>query len=388
MKNIAIISPSKNAYSETFIQAHKNLLKGNIHFLYGGNMPYYFGNEKSILQFYKEAKWQEFLKNNNFLKKSLKLLPHFIYQKYFTKHIFDTAKFNNYEAIKFFLIHNKIDVVLAEYGTTGADILPICEELNIDLIVHFHGFDAAEKKVLENYKLKYEKMFLYAKAIIVVSNVMKQKLISIGCNQQNLVLNTYGPNKMFLEMKPLFTKQQFVAIGRFVDKKAPYYTIFAFQKVIEKYPDCKLIFAGEGELLNSCINITKMLNLDKNITFTGAITPEEYKNYLLESLAFVQHSIVAQNGDSEGTPVAVLEAAAAGLPVISTIHAGIPDVVIDGETGLLVEEHDVDGMAYNMIKLLDNIQLAKKLGAAGKQRINENFTLEKHINIIQNLIDN
>ena len=166
------------------------------------------------------------------------------------------------------------------------------------------------------------------------------------------------------------------------------YTIFAFQKVIEKYPDCKLIFAGEGELLNSCINITKMLNLDKNITFTGAITPEEYKNYLLESLAFVQHSIVAQNGDSEGTPVAVLEAAAAGLPVIGTIHAGIPDVVIDGETGLLVEEHDVDGMAYNMIKLLDNIQLAKKLGAAGKQRINENFTLEKHINIIQNLIDN
>jgi len=387
MKNIAIISPNQNAYSETFIQAHKNYLKGNIHFLYGNLVPHYFGNNQSILQFYIDAKWQEYKRNNNIFKRILKILPYFIYQKKFSKYLFDKSKFNISDAVKFYFTKNNINIVLAEYGLTGAEVLPICQELKIPLIVHFHGYDASEEKILSTYKDKYENMFEYAKFVIVVSNVMKNKILELGCPPSKIILNTYGPNNIFLELEPKFTKQQFIAIGRFVNKKAPYYTIFAFEKVIQKYQNCKLILAGEGELLNTCKNLVKMLNFEKNIIFAGVITPLEFKNYLLESIAFVQHSIIADNGDSEGTPVAVLEASAAGLPVISTNHAGIPDVIIHGETGLLVEEHDVDGMAENMLKLLDNIELAKKLGVAGKQRIKDHFTMEKHISVIQNLIN-
>ncbi len=118
----------------------------------------------------------------------------------------------------------------------------------------------------------------------------------------------------------------------------------------------------------------------------GVLTPLEFQAHLKEACAFVQHSITAYDGDMEGTPVAVLEASAAGLPVISTFHAGIPDVIIDGETGLLCEEHDVDGMAKNMIKILDNFGLAKRMGAAGKKRIKENFSMEKHLGILSEVV--
>jgi glycosyltransferase involved in cell wall biosynthesis len=85
--------------------------------------------------------------------------------------------------------------------------------------------------------------------------------------------------------------------------------------------------------------------------------------------------------------VAILEASAAGLPVISTIHAGIPDVINNGTTGLLSEEHDVDTMANNMIRLLNNPDLAKQLGAAGKEHIKKYFSLERHINELQKVIN-
>ncbi len=88
----------------------------------------------------------------------------------------------------------------------------------------------------------------------------------------------------------------------------------------------------------------------------------------------------------EGTPVAILEASAAALPVISTRHAGIPDVIIDGETGFLVDEHDVDGMAENMIKLLDNPDLSEKMGKAGRKNIFEKYRMEIHMDNLNKVI--
>jgi glycosyltransferase involved in cell wall biosynthesis len=106
------------------------------------------------------------------------------------------------------------------------------------------------------------------------------------------------------------------------------------------------------------------------------------------SFLFIQHSIVAFNGDSEGTPVGVLEGMAAGLPVVSTFHAGIPDVVQHEYTGYLVDENDIDVMAHYMMKICDDRNLAKKMGQAGKERIKNHFTLEKHLNTINQLIYN
>jgi glycosyltransferase involved in cell wall biosynthesis len=283
---------------------------------------------------------------------------------------------------------NKIDIVFAEYGTTGADMVPICKECRLPLVSIFHGYDATTKWIIEKYKEKYQILFDYASTIIAVSDKMKDRLIEMGCSPSKIIKSTYGPNNLFLDLQPNYSEQKsFVAIGRFVNKKAPYYTILAIRKVVEKYPDFKLYFAGDGELHETIHNLIRYFKLENNIELLGIITPKEFASLLTKVSGFLQHSITALNGDMEGTPVSVLEASGAGIPVIATMHAGIPEVIIDGKTGFLVPEHDVDGMAIQIIKLIENPELVKIMGLLGKNNVSINFPIEKHLMAIKQALE-
>lgn len=361
--NIALISPSKNAYSETFIQAHKTLLNGEKYYYYGSIQNRILEGKGNLVRGKKKIYYQ--LKRK-VLKKSNTW--------YYLQFLLDSFK------------KNKIQIILAEYGPTAHQILPVVKELNLPLIVHFHGFDASVSEVLQN-NFNYKDIFGYASFIVVVSKKMYQDLMHLGCSESKLVYNVYGPRDEFLKVQPRFLKDQFIAVGRFVDKKAPYYLILSFLEVVKEYPEAKLYIAGKGVLWNACKNLIAALGLEDKIFLLGVISPETYRQYLGESLAFVQHSIIAENGDSEGTPVAILEASAAGIPVIGTYHAGIPDVIKNKETGLLVEEHDYEGMAENMLELLRNKNYAKELGMKGKARIENHFSIGRHIDILDELLE-
>ena len=361
--NIAIFTPNQNPYSETFIQAHKNYLKGRIFYYYGrndiqleGHAPMVSSNEWKLLNLQKKL----FNKSSNFVQETRILKS---------------------------LKKNKIDVVLAEYGTHAHFILPYIRKTGLPLVVHFHGYDASVKSVIEKCN-NYKDIFKYASKVIAVSRKMEEMLLEIGCPPEKLIYNVYGPQPEFLEVEPTHSKKRFIAIGRFTDKKAPYYTVLAFKKAIRNHPDAKLVMAGDGELLNTCKNLVRHLNIESQVEFPGIITPERYRELLSESLSFAQHSITAENGDMEGTPLAILEASAAGIPVISTKHAGIPDVILNEETGLLSDEHDVDAMATNMVAILEQAGLAKELGRAGKEHIKINFSMKRHIESLQIILEN
>ncbi|MGG5487538.1 glycosyltransferase family 4 protein [Gaetbulibacter sp. PBL-D1] len=279
-----------------------------------------------------------------------------------------------------------VDVVLVEYGTQAHNLRGVLASLGLPVVVHFHGYDASRQDVIARCDA-YREVFQLASKVIAVSRVMETTLLKLGCPKAKLVYNVYGPQPEFETINPTFAKKQLIGIGRFTDKKAPYYTLMAFKEVVHKHPDARLLLAGDGTLLNVCKNLVKHYGLEKQVVFLDVITPQTYRNLLSESLAFVQHSITADNGDMEGTPLAVLEASAAGLPVISTYHAGIPDVVVHGETGLLCEEHDVKAMTQNMLRLLDDVDYAQQLGRAGQERVNRFFTLERHIGVLQALLE-
>ena len=134
-----------------------------------------------------------------------------------------------------------------------------------------------------------------------------------------------------------------------------------------------------------CKNLVKYLKIEDKVDFVGVLTRDQYLNNLKDCLAYVQHSIRDDSGNMEGTPVSILEASAAGVPVISTIHAGIPDVIRNGVTGLLVEEHDVKSMASCMLLLLKDKQLARTMGEKGKKLIQEQYSMEKHIKCFDDL---
>jgi colanic acid/amylovoran biosynthesis glycosyltransferase len=359
--NIAIFSPNRNPYSETFIQAHKNYLKGNVFYYYGRN-PIQLENGTL-----RPSKWK-----GRYLNAKRKLL------KKPTDYVSKTLLLQNLKA-------NRIQVALVEYGTHAHAMLPLFKRANIPIVVHFHGYDASVRDEIQRVE-NYRSVFEYASKVIAVSRAMENSLLRMGCATEKLVYNVYGPRPEFFKVTPTFSKIQFIAIGRFTDKKAPYYTLLAFKRVLEAQPEAKLVMAGDGFLLNTCINLAHHLGIAHAVDFVGVISSEQFREYLNESMAFVQHSVTALNGDMEGTPLAVLEASAAGVPVISTFHAGISDVVLNGETGFLCEEHDVEAMAGHMNQVLDDLPLAKQMGMAGRERIKDNFSLDRHITRLQQIL--
>ena len=116
------------------------------------------------------------------------------------------------------------------------------------------------------------------------------------------------------------------------------------------------------------------------------MAPADIANAMRSARAFVQHSLRAPDGDEEGCPVSIMEAQLSGLPVVATLHAGIPDVVIHGKTGLLVHERDCEAMAKAMVLLADDSQLADKLGASALTRARKNFTVEVHVAQLSKII--
>jgi len=364
MKTVAMISPNENAASETFIRAQRDLLKANVKFYYGGHLPTFFEG-KRLLNNPLFAGWSIFRKKTiNFLR---------------TRALINSFK------------EQKVDVCFAHYGQTAVEMLPICKELKIPLIVHFHGYDISVKDVLNWYIERYKKMFEYASCIIAVSKAMEQKIIDIagGADEisKKVICNPCVADDAFFDIKPSYSQKLFVGAGRFVDKKAPYATILAFKKALEKHPDAKLVLPGSGPLYDVCKELVNYFGLQDSISLPGVFASANFINLLKNASCFVQHSLTAGNGDMEGTPVAILEAGAAGLPVISTFHAGIPDVVIDGKTGLLVPERDIDGMAEKMLFILDNPEKAKEMGMAGRENIRANFSMKRQIDVLNEIVE-
>lgn len=360
MKPIVIVAPGKNVYSETFIQNHIQYLPADIHLLHGDYLPYLDVNNQSLMR---PRKWSDFFLRSTNEKRLM-------------------------DGIKNYLRLHKIEAVLAEFGPTGARMYPICEALNIPLIVHFHGFGIHNKNVVATYSNEYQKMFKVAKAIIAVSKQMREELIRLGAPASKVHYLTLGIDiELFQSNNRPVTRPNFIAVGRFVPKKAPDLTIKAFAKVHKQFPQARLTMVGKGRLLETCQNLVKTLNIQDAVTFTGVLAPKEVVKALQKSSCFLQHSIKCPLGDAEGTPLSVMEASACELPVVASTHAGIPQIVEHGKSGWLFPEGDVDSMAKYMIDIVENPEKARKMGIAGRAIICQKFEVAKKTLLLWDIIE-
>jgi glycosyltransferase involved in cell wall biosynthesis len=268
----------------------------------------------------------------------------------------------------------RANVVLAEYGETGVLVREACVRGGFPMVVHFHGYDASSHATLERLAEEYRALFRDASAIVAVSRPMAQRLLELGAPSAKLHHCCYGIDcTTFTGANPGQAPPLFLAVGRFVPKKAPHLTIRAFARGAADHPDARLLMVGEGDLLPSCRELVDELGIASRVSFLGRQTPAEISALHRQARAFVQHSVAAPDGDSEGTPVSILEASASGLPVISTRHAGIPEAVEEDVTGILVNEHDVNAMASAIRRLCENAPLAARLGEAGALRARTHF---------------
>ncbi|MFZ1059043.1 MAG: glycosyltransferase [Candidatus Rokuibacteriota bacterium] len=350
---VCLISRSKNTYSETFIRGYVDALPATVRVLYGDYLPTHQDDDTPLL---------------------LPTLPRLV--RAASRRLLGLPWESPVNlAIKRFWRSIEAEAVLAEYGPTGVHVLDLCTDAGLPLIVRFHGYDAYRRDVLDRYSEGYLRLFADASAVVAVSGAMERHLLGLGAPRERLHCIPVGVDpSIFAGGNPALAPPVFVAVGRFVDKKAPHLTLLAFKKALERLPDARLAMIGDGQLWECCKQITRSLGLSNYVDFLGVRQHAEVATIMKGARAFVQHSIRTSYGDAEGTPTAVMEAAATGLPVISTRHMGIQEVVIDGVTGFLVDEGDIDGMAEAIVLVGKNPVLAAEMGAQGRQRVTREFS--------------
>lgn len=367
--NVAIVSANKNKYTETFILQHENILIDAgyyLHRFYGGYLPTM------------ELKRGSLLSSNESLLK---------FQEWKTA-FFEKGK-NDYlkKAFVDYLINNNINLVLAEFGQSGAEISDLCQEAGVPLIVVFYGYDAHHKYVIEQYKDKYTNMFRYASKIIGVSNDIVKKLEGLGAPKEKLIYLPCAIDlKRFKYQDHSKNEPVFLTVGRFSETKSPHLTILAFNEVLKEIPNAQLVMIGKdggGELFEACHILAKALQIEKSVVFKGICTPEEVLEQMNRARVFVQHSLTTPlNSDKEGTPVAIMEAMACGLPVVSTRHAGIEELIISEKNGFLVAEYDYIDMAKMMVMVCKNDNLIYQIGQNAATSILENDLIINNTNLL------
>ena len=363
--NLCIVQPNRPSPSETFLRAHAEHLPARVTVVHGDLGVPMIGDRpirsraipcrawRKALRIARGQGWEAEL-TSTYLKAFRRLRP---------------------------------AAVLAEYGPIGVDVAEACRRAGVPLIVHFHGYDASLRACLEEMAGPYRRMFGAASAIVAVSRAMRDRLVALGAPPEKVRWNPYGVDcGAFAGADPAAAPPTFLAVGRFTAKKAPDLTLRAFAEVRRAVPGARLRMVGFGPLQDACVGLAGTLGIAGAVTFLGACPPAMVQEEMRRARGFVQHSLEAADGDSEGTPVAILEAGASGLPVVSTRHAGIPDVVVEGRTGILVDERDVDGMAAGMIRLADDPALAGRMGRAARARIEAEFDLSDRIGRLWEII--
>lgn len=364
--NLCIVKPNKETVSETFVREHIERLPGNKKVLYGGVFPVYDDKGKYLI------------------RSPFGILSYLIQKKIFKR---TDIKVRTHALAKY-LTQNKIDVVFAEYGMVGASIAEACEMANVPLVIHYHGADVHHTETIKRYHGLYQKAFAYASALIAVSGDMGKALVALGAPAEKITVASCGVNPdAFPKLDISKTAAAFLSVGRFVEKKSPQSVVQAFKLVHDKFPDATLNMVGVGPLFDETKALVSQLGLTNSVRLLGAQNQAQIKNLLKESRCFVQHSVTAKDGDKEGTPVTILEAGSSGLAIVSTLHTGIKEAVVNGQTGYLVPEYDIEGMARYMKMIAADVNLAVELGEREATYIRENYDIQSRIKTITKLLE-
>jgi len=285
------------------------------------------------------------------------------------------------------IAQEKVDLLHAHFGVEGLYALPFALRHGLPLITTFWGFDATtgRRQLLSSgkpawirYALLGERLRRRGTLFIAVSEYLRNRLIESGFPPDRTIVHYNGVDlTAFAPAQHRSGNPTLLSVGRLVEKKGFEYLIRAFALVAAEMPEVRLGIAGEGPLRRRLEQLTSERGLSASVTFHGSLPHREVAALMQSASVVCQPSVTAADGDSEGLPTVVLEAAATARPLVGTRHSGIPEIVVDGKTGFLVEERDVGALADRLLSLLANADLRRSMGEAGRRRIEEKFDARK-----------
>lgn len=281
--------------------------------------------------------------------------------------------------LDFYMKKEKINVLHCHFGPNGI-VGSFMKDVGIvnKLISTFHGSD------INSYPLRYGKniyahLFNVIDCITVNTSFTGNRVAAYGADWKKISIVPVGLKCVdYPDLKTGFDfsgSPVILTVARMEEKKGHRYALYALYDILEKYPDTKYHIAGSGSLREELYRLAIKLHLDRNVVFHGYCNRNKiFELYRLSSV-FLLPSVTAANGDMEGQGLVLQEAQAVGLPVISTLHNGIPDGVIDGRTGFLVPEKDSSAIAEKVFYLVEHPREAARMGMAGRKFVQGKYDI-------------
>ncbi len=277
----------------------------------------------------------------------------------------------------------KVRLIHAHFGPEGAAMVPIKRWLNLPLITTFYGYDVSQLPRETLWKHTYQRLFQEGDLFLVEGGNMMRSLIEIGCPVEKIVIQHIGVNTEKIHYNartPPDGKVILLFCGRFVEKKGLIYSLQALRRLLSRYPDIELRIIGDGILRRDIESFIQENNLGHHVRLLGYQPHHVFVEELKKAHIYLQPSVTAQNGDSEGgAPTTLLEAQASGIPVVSSYHADIPEVVIHGKSGLLAPERNSDVLADHVSYLIDHPEEWPIMGREGRRHVEANYNISREV---------
>lgn len=240
-------------------------------------------------------------------------------------------------------------------------------------IVFFHGWDKPTEAHLRNNRIfltLFQKLLAFVPAIVVLGKYFKESLAEMGVSKEKIIFITnFFDGSIFkdVERKTGLIGENILFLSRFVKEKGVFETLEAFRLISMEFPGAKLILAGDGPERESMEKKIKEYGIENRVEFIGYVRDASKAQVLLDSDIFILPTY------GEGCPVALLEAMAAGLPIITCPVGGIPDIFVDGKNGIFLSELSPSSIAYSIRYLFQSPDLRARIGENNKQYSWENL---------------
>jgi colanic acid/amylovoran biosynthesis glycosyltransferase len=275
---------------------------------------------------------------------------------------------------------DRYDIILCHYGRNGlkAALLKDIGVIQGKIVVVFHGYDISSYIEIHGKNI-YDSLLNQADLIQPISQHWQKKLVSLGCNLDKIQVHRMGIdcNKFQYQLRKANPSIFYlVSIARLVEKKGLQYSIQAVAKLIPHHPNLQYQIVGDGLLKEELQQLIEQLNVSNNIKLLGWKTQQEIFTIMKDADILLAPSVTSQDGNCEGIPMCLMEAMAKGLPVISTYHSGIPELIEDGVSGYLLPEREIDDLASKIEHLILNPDLRQKMGQAGRKKIETEYNIE------------
>lgn len=267
----------------------------------------------------------------------------------------------------------QFDFIHAQFSADQAYVASkMAEALKLPHSITAHASDVYSVK----HRDRARRQMLQADAVVTISDYNAEHIRGLGVNPEQVHVIRTGINLKQFSVRPndSVRRHLLLSISRLVEKKGLIFSIKAVKNLQKKYPSLTYTIVGSGPLERMLKDAAQGLN----IQFLKGISSDEVTQLLHECTVFVLPCIIAQDGDRDGIPVALMEAMACEVPVISTRISGIPELIESGKEGILVGQKNICELERSVEFMLQN-QEATDMGVNARVKIERDYNIEKNI---------